>query len=134
VTAPDAGAPSSAGLPEGVRPNVRETLSEALRDPGERARMGIDTDEDVPVPIMVELNIAHPGGLEAARARLLELVAGERPPLDAPRAVSGSLYTARLSVADSRRLVAADAQEPDRRRRAIYRIWPDFPVRPLVVR
>ncbi|TFV48901.1 hypothetical protein [Blastococcus sp. TF02A-35] len=131
MTGPDAGAPSAAGLPEVMRPNVRETLSEALRDPDERARMGIDTDEDAPVPIMVELNIAHPGGLEAARARLVELFARELGEPAGPRAVSGSLFTARLSVADSRRLVAADAAEPDRRRRAIYRVWPDFPVRPL---
>ena len=130
----DAGEPSASARPEVMRPNVRETLSEALADPDERARMGIEGGDDDPVPVMVELNIAHPGGLEPARARLLELFARVCPENETPLPVSGSLYKGWLTIGQSRQLVAADAEEPDRSRRAIYRIWPDFPLRPLVVR
>jgi hypothetical protein len=117
-----------------MRPSVRETLSEALVDPDERARMGIDAADDDPMPIMIEINIAHPGGLEPARARLMELFARVCPENDVPVHVSGALYKGWLTIEQSRRLVLADAEEPDRRRRAVYRVWPDFPLRPLGVR
>lgn len=117
-----------------MQPNVRETLSEALADQDERALMGIDAGDDDPMPIMVELNIAHPSGLELPRARFMELFARVCPENDVPLLVSGSLYKGWLTIQQSRQLVLADAEEPDRRRRAIYRIWPDFPLRPLTVR
>ena len=128
------GAPSASAQPDVVRPSVRETLSEALVDPEERARLGIAAGDDDPMPVMIELNIAHPGGLEPARARLMALCSRVCPDDDVPVPVSGALYKGWLTIDQSRRLVLGDAEEPDRRLRAIYRIWPDFPLRPLVVR
>lgn len=124
--------PDEAPAPREPVPHcVRETISEALRDPDERARMGIDTGDEDPLPVMIEINIGYSGGLERARARLMELFATVCPESDVPLPVSGPLYKGWLTIQQSRDLVLADAEEPDRRRRAIYRIWPDFPLRTL---
>jgi serine protease AprX len=105
-----------------------------LDDKANRAKWGLPDDADEPGEYMVELNILLSGGLPAADLRFLALYAdlvrnSEREPVR----VGKTYYSCWISLNDVRRLVAADQKRAvDTGRpadRAIYRIWPDFPVR-----
>lgn len=49
------------------RPLVQSNMvADALIDPDERDRIGPPRAEDVPLPVVVELNLAHVGGLSEA--------------------------------------------------------------------
>jgi subtilisin family serine protease len=120
-----------AGRPE--QPLVqRAIVADALIDPEERARIGFDPSPEAVIPVVVELNLRHREGLPGARAAFLahyEATLGDRP---APAPVSDTYFRCELTQADILRLVDADQHEPDPAKRAIYRVWPDFPVRPLI--
>jgi serine protease AprX len=119
------------------RPLLRRTVvADALLDPGERERMGFSPHDDVPIPVVVELNLRHRAGLSGARERFLALyqrIPGDPPPLD-PEPVADTYYPCRLTIDQIRALVAADMEGDDPPGSAIYRIWPDFPVSPLIDR
>ncbi|MGH3666238.1 MAG: S8 family peptidase [Egibacteraceae bacterium] len=109
-------------------------LAEALTEREERERLGLPSGEEEPLLVVVELNLRHAGGLRGAEERFAALFAEtfERT-RGVPLSIANTYYRCRLSVADTRRLAAEDAKaEPARR--AIYRIWPDFPVEALVDR
>jgi serine protease AprX len=108
-------------------------VADALIDPDERERIGLPRAEDVPLPVVVELNLAHVGGLsEADRTFLAEwdAVVGGR----APARIADIYYRGEISVQQVRQLVQADLAHTDPTERAIYRIWPDFPVQALIDR
>jgi serine protease AprX len=140
VSPDDPVTPGPVSTPEASRrgdgpPLVRRTIvSDALLDPDERRRLGFPAGEDQPLPVVVELNLRHHEGLTGARERFLELygqVPGEgRDP--EPELVAETYYRCRLSVEQVRALVAADMVDADPARTSIYRIWPDFPVNPLI--
>ena len=115
------------------RPLVqRAIVSDALMDPEERERIGFDPDPAAPMPVVVELNLRHRDGLEGAAAqfeRHFEATLGGRP---APERVADTYFRCELTQAEILRLVEADQLQPDAAERAIYRVWPDFPVRPLI--
>jgi serine protease AprX len=115
------------------RPLVqRAIVSDALLDPEERERIGFDPDPAVPVPVVVELNLRHHGGLNGAAEQFLDhyhRTLGDRP---APERVADTYFRAELGRDDILRLVDSDQRQLDPTRRAIYRIWPDFPVHPLI--
>jgi serine protease AprX len=116
------------------RPLVqRNMIADALNDPAERERIGLPRAEDVPLPVVVELNLAHAGGLSEAdrtfRAEW-ERVAGGR----APVRIADIYYRGLISVQQVRTLVQIDLANEDPAQRAIYRIWPDFPVQALIDR
>ncbi len=102
-------------------------------DPAKRnEKWGLPRADDEPGDYIVELNLAFAGGLgEAARGFLGlhgEVLGGravDRPPL----VISKSYYRCRLTTMEIAELAARDEMESDPRRRFIYRIWPDFPVR-----
>ncbi|MGH2355164.1 MAG: S8 family serine peptidase, partial [Chloroflexota bacterium] len=112
------------------------TVSEALKNAEERRRVGMPEDEGTPGPVVVELNLLHAKGLPGAEARFKELyntaVANwdERP----PRLIANTYYRCALSMDEVRRLVQEDQKALERGQRAIHRIWPDFPVKPLIDR
>ncbi len=115
------------------RPFIRNSMvADALIDPDERARIGLSRDDAEPVPVVVELNLEHAGGLTAA------VVAFEvewREVTDARVVrIADTYYRGLMSVEQVRELCRIDLAHEDRRERAIYRIWPDFPVEPLVDR
>ena len=114
-------------------PLVRRTIvADALLDAAERERLGFPTAEDQPLPVVVELNLRHREGLTGAKRRFIEVygrVPGERPD---PELVAETYYRCQLSVEQVRALVAADMVDADPAATAIYRIWPDFPVNPLI--
>jgi serine protease AprX len=134
VASGPAGTPGTSPRGDGP-PLVRRTIvADALLDPDERRRLGFPAAEDEPLPVVVELNLRHHDGLSGARRRFLELygrVPGERRDPE-PELVAETYYRCRLSVEQVRALVAADMVDADPARTSIYRIWPDFPVNPLI--
>jgi serine protease AprX len=120
-----------AGRPE--QPLVqRAIVADALLDPEERARIGFDPSPEAVIPVVVELNLRHRGGLPGASAAFLARYEATLPDRPAPAPVSDTYFRCELTQADILRLVDADQHEPDASKRAIYRVWPDFPVRPLI--
>src|SRR3712207_4429267 len=115
------------------RPLVqRAIVSDALMDPEERERIGFDPGPEAPIPVVVELNLRHRDGLEGAAAQFLAHFRdrmGDRPD---PERVADTYFRCELTQAEILRLVDADQREPDAANRAIYRVWPDFPVHPLI--
>jgi len=120
------------------------TVSEALGNSEERVRLGMPEDEGTAVPLVVELNLLHKEGLQGARTRFeaefakladddeseqASPVAKREPPV----LVAGTYYRCDLSIAELRTLIKADQKIPAPER-AIYRVWPDFPVHPLMDR
>jgi serine protease AprX len=115
------------------RPLVqRAIVSDALMDPEERERIGFDPSPDAPIPVVVELNLRHHEGLEGAAGRFVDHYHQTLPGRPEPERVADTYYRCLLTQADILRLVEADQREPDPSRRIIYRVWPDFPVHPLI--
>jgi serine protease AprX len=113
------------------RPRMRsEVITDALVDPEVRARFGWRQGEDAPLPVVIELNVRHRAGLSKAADALTAIWGPGWPEFER---VAEIYVRADLSLAQVRALVQADMRthpEPDDR--AIYRAWPDFPVRPLI--
>lgn len=116
------------------RPSLRdEIISDALLDPGERAGMGLPVTDDEPLPVVIELNLQHARGLPGAVSQLqadwAAAIGGSPPPQTA------DIYCrADLTIHQVQALVSTDLGTRDPSDRAIYRIWPDFPVQPLIDR
>jgi subtilisin family serine protease len=110
----------------------RAIVADALIDPEERARIGFDPSPEAVIPVVVELNLRHREGLPGARAAFLARYEATLPGRPAPAPVSDTYFRCELTQADILRLVDADQREPDASKRAVYRVWPDFPVRPLI--
>jgi serine protease AprX len=129
---------SSGGTGEGQggeRGRLSNTvLSEALTDESERERLGLPREEDVALPIIVELNLRYRHGLTEAAERFNGLYAavlgGRRPP---PYPIDTSYRRCKISVEDASQLAEREQELPFRDR-CIYRIWPDFPIRTLIDR
>jgi len=121
-----------------------------LYDPQKRKEWRLESDRDQRGPYVIELNVQHIGGLEGA-ARALEALHVEIiPNAPAPVPLAKTYYTWRLKVEEWRRLLieddrraitaAAAAVTKGREKgrgagrydpmkfRAIYKLWPDFPV------
>lgn len=113
----------------------RFTIPPFVHDPTARnEKWGLPTDDNEPGDYIVELNLTFEGGLEAAARRLKDLfseVVGAEP---APVFISKSYYKCRMSARQLREIVARDEKTPDQRQRAIYKVWPDFPVQALIDR
>ena len=82
-------------------------------------------------PIMIELNLGFQPGVAEAVQRVLflwRLVGGDGEPVQlGDEYLAGELSTSQLEG-----LVSADAAAGDWPKRAIYRIWPDFEMRPQI--
>ncbi|MEX5716961.1 S8 family peptidase [Geodermatophilus maliterrae] len=115
------------------RPFIRNSMvADALIDPEERARIGFPGSDQEPLPVVVELNLEHAGGLTKAS----EVFEEEwRSVTDATAVrIADTYYRGMMSVDDVRELCRIDLEHAEPKRRAIYRIWPDFPVEPLIDR
>lgn len=109
-------------------------VADALIDPDERERIGLPREDDQPLPVVVELNLSHPQGLRGSEELLLQewrQVASEGLP---PIKIADTYYRGELSAIQVRELARIDLLGTEPARRAIYRIWPDFEVHPLVDR
>jgi serine protease AprX len=115
------------------RPLVqRAIVSDALMDPAERERIGFDPSPDAPIPVAVELNLRHRDGLTGAAEQFLAHYRATLPGAPDPDRVADTYFRCELTQADILRLVEADQRQEDASLRAICRIWPDFPVHPLI--
>jgi serine protease AprX len=120
-------------VPRRDRPLVqRAIVSDALMDPEERERIGFDPSPEAPIPVVIELNLRHRDGLNGAAEQFLARYQATLPDSPVPDRVADTYFRCELTEAEILRLVGADQREEDPSRRAIYRVWPDFPVRPLI--
>jgi len=117
----------------------RFTVPPFVHDPVERnRRWGLPVDDTTPGDYIVELNLDHAGGVEQAGAAFLTLFESifDSSPADTgrrPICISKSYYKVRLSAQKLRQLAGADEVRSSYDR-VIYKIWPDFPVQPLIDR
>jgi serine protease AprX len=112
------------------------TVPPLLQDPQHRGDLGLPEDPDEPGPYMVELNINYHGGWkEAAREfeKLYHDVLGEAAANRPAVYVSKNYYRCRISASEWTKLVQID-EARSARERVIYKIWPDFKLKPLVDR
>jgi serine protease AprX len=110
----------------------RSIIADALEDRDERERLGWPAEETAPVPVVVELNLQHAEGLEAAKEQFLGLYRDRIPSGEEPELIADIYYRCLISVEQVRELVDADLQHDDPAQRAIYRVWPDFPIEQLI--
>jgi serine protease AprX len=113
-----------------IAPPLRKKIAESEPDPSGK-----------PERVVIELRLNYVGGLPGARDRVLGLlreliVTTTGPgPLDARALGGNSAYLAATMTAEEIRELArrdreAAAGSPENQ--AVFRIWPDFPVRPLI--
>ncbi len=114
----------------------------SMLDPDRRASWGFSREENVPDPYMIELNLRYPGGLVKAAAAFAELLSALHVDMQTVATkITSSYFRCELTVAQWSELIALDEQwEVDRKTsavrgkspwvRCIYRVWPDFIVRP----
>jgi serine protease AprX len=136
-------APSSAP-PEKLRP-VRRAGSgpalaqsiapPALHDKDSRVRWGLPASEEEPGWYMVELNLNTGVGIGEATTQFFDLfaqVAGApQASVHPPVSITKTYVRCWMSVEQWRELIRQD-QKADKDHRLIYKIWPDFPVKPLI--
>jgi serine protease AprX len=106
----------------------QSTLSDALKDDAQRAALDLPEGDEAKLDVVVELNLLHAKGLDGARKRFKRLYRGEG------EEVANTYVRCRMSMNDVRDLIARDQKDTSPKKRAIYRVWPDFPVRALIDR
>jgi serine protease AprX len=100
----------------------------ALKNKAERARFGLKQTDAEPGPVMVELNLMHEHGLVGAEKGFKELFRTvTRRPVASLQPIANTYFHCFLSVSEVCHLVRQD-QAQELKKRAIFRIWPDFPV------
>ena len=112
------------------RPDLRkQIISDALFDP---QAVGVTATDDDPIPVVIELNAQHSGGLDGAFKQLIEEL-GKITDRARLTQTADTYVQIELSINQVKSLVNVDLGEswPEP---AIYRIWPDFPIYPLVDR
>ncbi|MDQ3702348.1 MAG: S8 family peptidase [Chloroflexota bacterium] len=128
---PRAGSGLVGGTAGGRRPLMEPTtVIEPLLDPAQRSSVGMPEDEQSRGPVVVELNVRHAAGLPGASERFEALwrSVASAGGASRPEPVGDTYVRCELSVDEMRALVARD-REAAPAQRAIYRIWPDFPVK-----
>ncbi len=129
------GAESPAGESDPRRSLRSSVISDAFDgavNPKRSKRLGLPTNNDEPVSVMIELNLQFHTGLPEAEQKLLDLC--KAAALE-PKRVSETYYQCRMSMVSAQALVAKDQDgeaRTDARQRAIYRIWPDFKITQLI--
>src|ERR1041385_5390362 len=116
------------------RPLLRnEIISQALLDPAEREAIGLPGDQDAALPVVIELNLQYRDGLDAVTAQFeAKWAAVIGTPV--PEQTADLYYCADLTIAQVRTLVEDDLRNQAPPARVVYRVWPDFPVQPLIDR
>lgn len=112
-----------------LSPSLRTAAGRAA---GERPADQNEDEDAIPHAIMVELNLAYEGGPRSAFERLADLWHRATDGESGPSRLADEYGVGSLSMHQMKRLVSADAALVSWSRRCIYRIWPDFKVRPLV--
>lgn len=113
------------------------TVPPLLRDPDQRAEMGLPSDPDAPGPYMIELNLEYQGGLKEAAnefEKFYKEVIGEDAESRPAVYVSKNYYRCQISANEWTKLVQQDEARGLKKDRLIYKIWPDFKLKPLIDR
>ena len=118
-----------------------------MHDGRRREDWGLPGNPAKPGPYMIELNLRHPGGLDGAGAAFLESLYPRvvRDKRRVPERITAAYFRCELKVKEWRELIRLDEQWeiekksiptlPERPwKRCIYRVWPDFKVKPLTDR
>jgi choline dehydrogenase len=139
-TAPPPQPPSPQSTPLPSEPMPKSTASPAFGIPEgtpERERVGLKPTNREPGPVMVELNLMHAQGLPGAEKRftLLFTKTTNRPPTSL-RKIANTYFHCYLSIDEIRKILNMDETDggADPQNRAIFHIWPDFPVNALIDR
>jgi subtilisin family serine protease len=112
-----------------VRNGGRDRLLAGVLTPALREKLSQPPNPDSAThPIMIELNLGFRGQAMDRVRELWRLVKGSDEPLQ----VAGQYVAAELTTGQIEGLVAADSAAGDWSKRAIYCIWPDFPVHPQI--
>src|SRR5207248_10688304 len=135
--------------------HVRSVLVGDLRLPPQDAADQAQVDPGEKVPMLVELNLRYPGGLEAVRRAFYALwedyaeraggswpaeptsVSPVQPPVPPRLAlVAPKLYQCVLSRADAQEMAGQDRRSARESGRppVIFRIWPDYTLEPQIDR
>jgi subtilisin family serine protease len=117
---------------------AQTTAPPALNDKDSRVRWGLPAEEDKPGWYMVELNLEHSAGIAMAAKQFEELfrktVPSEQFKDHPPLLLTKTYVRCWMSVEQWRALVRLDQETSNKEHRVIYKIWPDFPVKPLIDR
>ncbi len=108
-----------------------------MNDPGVRKAAGLPEDEKTIGDYVVELNLFYEGGLPEAEKqfeRLCESLLKDKKWKESRQLdrISNSYFHCLLSVAEWRELLRRDEAAGGIKKRAIYRIWPDYEVHALI--
>jgi serine protease AprX len=111
------------------------TVPPVLQDTEQRSELGLPSDPNTPGRYMVELNIRYHGGWKEAadefEKKLYPSVVGlekNRPAVY----VSKNYYRCLISANEWELLLKQDAERGGPMQRLIYKVWPDFPLKPLI--
>jgi len=124
----------------GPRPGeaVKGGAGGGLKDPDRRAAAELERNPEISDHYIFELNLKCGGGLPEAEKRFRELCSQLLgPDWETAREmeqISTAYYHCRISVTEWSRLLSLDEKTGDSTKRAIYRIWPDYKVEPLIDR
>jgi serine protease AprX len=113
------------------------TVPPLLQDPEQRANLGLPEDPETPGPYMVELNINyHAGWKEAANEfeRFYGLVIGPAAESRPAVYVSKNYFRCQISANEWAKLVREDEGRGSQNERLVYKVWPDFRLKPLIDR
>jgi len=142
---------SGGGEPEGGEPKqavgdrfARTFVPPELYDEKKRAEWKLEEGKERRGPYVIELNLQHIGGLAGSVATLKELHKAMPEGTPAPTPISKTYYGWRLRIDEWQTLLhedekqahekAAEQETDSMRFRAIYKLWPDFPVQSQIYR
>ncbi|GAB4585100.1 S8 family peptidase [Nocardia sp. IFM 10818] len=109
---------------------VSGVLTPPMREEFAKRRVGAERSAE-PIPIMIELNLRYRTGPNKAMKRIAELwrYLGRT---DKPRHLADEYAVGELTTTEIEGLISADAVDGKWETRAIFRIWPDFPIKPQI--
>jgi subtilisin family serine protease len=123
---------------------ARTFVPPELYDPKKRSDWKLEDEPDGRGPYVIELNLQHIEGLPGAIAALKDLHAKFAEGSPEPTLISKTYYRCRLNLTEWQALLredekqalaeAANEKTDSMRFRAIYKLWPDFPVQSQVYR
>jgi serine protease AprX len=123
---------------------ARTFVPPELYDPEKRISWKLEEEKGGRGPYVVELNLQHIEGLPGAIATLKDLHSKFTKDAPEPTPISKTYYRCRLSLTEWQTLLredetqaqaqASEQQTDAMRFKAIYKLWPDFPVQRQVYR
>lgn len=115
----------------------RAVVPPEIHDEDQRAEWGLPRGTDEIGDYLVELNLLHKKGLQEASDSFVQIykdvLGNEYSQGRQPTRIAKTYYKCRMTVLQWEELIERDERRPEDER-AIYRIWPDFPVKPLMNR